>query len=133
MILSFSALRRVISKYSATSLPPIPLNNKKTGFGRIQLEKTSSLFDTLDNDLSVKAIESESPISMEDAGQVFLLISKTNFYILIRLTFLTHFTYTCLIFTFQMFGFLLYASEYVTKGDGNTLSIPKVRFCKLPV
>ncbi|KAI7728172.1 hypothetical protein M8C21_013188 [Ambrosia artemisiifolia] len=90
----FKALRGVIAKYSATSLPPVPLNNKKTGFGRIQLEKTSSLFNALDIELSTKAIESENPISMEAAG--------------------------------QMFGFLLYASEYITKGKGSTLSIPKV-------
>ncbi|KAM0011904.1 putative beta-galactosidase [Helianthus debilis subsp. tardiflorus] len=87
----FNALRGVIAKYSATSLPPVPLNNKKTGYGHIQLEKTSALFDI---DLSTKAIESENPISMEAAG--------------------------------QMFGFLLYASEYTAKGKGSTLSIPKV-------
>ncbi|KAI3671640.1 hypothetical protein L1987_87380 [Smallanthus sonchifolius] len=67
----FKALRRVIAKYSATSLPPVPANNKKTGYGRIQLEKTASLFKTLDIDLSTKAIESENPISMEAAGQMF--------------------------------------------------------------
>ncbi|XP_076953362.1 beta-galactosidase 17-like [Bidens hawaiensis] len=90
----FKALRKVIAKYSATSLPPVPSNNKKTGYGRIQLEKTSSLFNTLDVDLSTKAIESENPISMESAG--------------------------------QMFGFLLYVSEYKTKVKASTLSIPKV-------
>ncbi|XP_076881844.1 beta-galactosidase 17-like [Bidens hawaiensis] len=90
----FKALRKVIAKYSATSLPPVPSNNKKTGYGRIQLEKTASLFNTLDVDLSTKAIESENPISMEAAG--------------------------------QMFGFLLYVSEYKTKVKASTLSIPKV-------
>ncbi|GKD29726.1 beta-galactosidase 17, partial [Tanacetum coccineum] len=90
----FKALRAVIGKYSAATLPPVPLNNEKTGYGRIKLEKKASLFDTLDSDLSTKAIESENPISMEAAG--------------------------------QMFGFLLYASEYTSKGNGNTLSIPKV-------
>lgn len=70
----FSALRAVIAKYSAATLPPVPLNNEKTGYGRIKLEKTASLFDTLDSDLSTKAIESENPISMEAAGQVFVLI-----------------------------------------------------------
>lgn len=90
----FKAIREVIAKYSAASLPTVPSNNKRTGYGRIQLEKTSSLFDTLDSDLSTKAIKSENPISMEAAG--------------------------------QMFGFLLYASEYITEGKGSTLSIPKV-------
>ncbi|KAI3759760.1 hypothetical protein L6452_07801 [Arctium lappa] len=90
----FKALRGVIAKYSSASLPPVPLNNGKTGYGRIQLEKTASLFDTLDSIVHIKAIESENPVSMEAAG--------------------------------QMFGFLLYASEYVTKGNGSTLFIPKV-------
>ncbi|KAJ9568475.1 hypothetical protein OSB04_004441 [Centaurea solstitialis] len=35
----FKALRGVIAKYTSGSLPPVPLNNKKTGYGRIQLEK----------------------------------------------------------------------------------------------
>nr|GEV37617.1 beta-galactosidase 17 [Tanacetum cinerariifolium] len=90
----FKALRAVIAKYNAATLPPVPSNNEKTGYGRIKLEKTASLFDTLDNDLQTKAIGSDNPISMEGAG--------------------------------QMFGFLLYASEYTSKGNGNTLSIPKI-------
>lgn len=91
----FKALRRVIAKYSANSLPPVPKNNEKTAYGRIQLEKTSSLFDILHSSMHIKAIESENPISMESAG--------------------------------QMFGFLLYTSEYVSNGKGtSTLSIPKV-------
>ncbi|CAI9265529.1 unnamed protein product [Lactuca saligna] len=90
----FKALRRVIAKYSAVSLPPVPKNNEKTGYGRIQLEKSSSLFDILDTNVHIKAIESENPISMEAAG--------------------------------QMFGFLLYTSEYIANGKGSTLSIPKV-------
>lgn len=81
MAYCFSALRGVIAKYSAAILPPVPLNNEKTGYGRIHLQKTASLFDTLDSDLSVKAIKSENPISMEAAGQVFVLISKTTFLI----------------------------------------------------
>lgn len=81
--LYFPALRRVIAKYSAKSLPPVPKNNKKTGYGRIKLEKTASLFDTLDIDLSTKAIESENPISMEAAGQVSVLVAK-------KTTFLFH-------------------------------------------
>ncbi|KVI05905.1 Beta-galactosidase 1-like protein [Cynara cardunculus var. scolymus] len=90
----FKALRGVIAKYSSGSLPPVPLNKKKTGYGRIRLEKTASLFDALDSNTHIKAIESENPISMEAAG--------------------------------QMFGFLLYASEYVTEGNGSSLFIPKV-------
>ena len=65
-------MRGVIAKYSATSLPPVPKNNEKTGYGGIQLEKTSSLFDILDSNLLTKAIESDNPISMEAAGQVFV-------------------------------------------------------------
>ncbi|KAL4588832.1 hypothetical protein LXL04_001728 [Taraxacum kok-saghyz] len=90
----FKALRSVIAMYSAASLPPVPKNNEKTGYGGIKLEKTSSLFDILDSNLLTKAIESDNPISMEAAG--------------------------------QMFGFLLYTSEYTAKGKESTLSIPKV-------
>ncbi|KAL4577349.1 hypothetical protein LXL04_013458 [Taraxacum kok-saghyz] len=90
----FKALRSVIAMYSAASLSPVPKNNEKTGYGGIKLEKTSSLFDILDSNLLTKAIESDNPISMEVAG--------------------------------QMFGFLLYTSEYTAKGKGSTLSIPKV-------
>lgn len=90
----FKELRRVIAKYSATSLPPVPKNIEKTGYGRIKLEKMSSLFDILESNVHIKPIESENPISMEAAG--------------------------------QMFGFLLYTSEYITNGKGSTLSIPKV-------
>ncbi|GJV48690.1 beta-galactosidase 17, partial [Tanacetum coccineum] len=66
----FKALRAVIAKYSASTLPPVPLNNEKTGYGRIKLEKTALFFDALDSDLSTEAIESENSISMEAAGQV---------------------------------------------------------------
>ncbi|KAL4565199.1 hypothetical protein LXL04_029284 [Taraxacum kok-saghyz] len=91
----FKALQSVIAMYSAASLPPVPKNNEKTGYGGIKLEKTSSLFDILDSNLLTKAIESDNPISMETAG--------------------------------QMFGFLLYTSEYTSKGKGSTLSTPKVK------
>ncbi|GKC25716.1 beta-galactosidase 17 [Tanacetum coccineum] len=90
----FEALRAVIAKYSASTPLLVPLNNEKTGYRRIKLEKTASFFDALDNDLSTEAIESKNTISMEAAG--------------------------------QMFRYLLYSSEYTSKGNGNTLSIPKV-------
>lgn len=90
----FKALRRVISRYTATSLPSVPLNNEKAGYGHIQLEKTASLFDVLNSKDHISIVESENPLSMEAAG--------------------------------QMFGFLLYVSDYEFKGNGSTLSIPKV-------
>ncbi|THF94274.1 hypothetical protein TEA_023425 [Camellia sinensis var. sinensis] len=66
-----SALRSVIDKYSETSLPSVPSNNEKTGYGRIQLQKTAFLFDTLNIKDAVGVAEFESPISMESAGQMF--------------------------------------------------------------
>ncbi|KAA8541682.1 hypothetical protein F0562_022834 [Nyssa sinensis] len=90
----FKAVRRVIEKYSTASLPSVPSNNEKTGYGRIQLQKTAFLFDVVDiKDHSVM-IESENPISMESAG--------------------------------QMFGFLLYVSEYTAINSRRILFIPKV-------
>ncbi|GMP35104.1 hypothetical protein CsSME_00007698 [Camellia sinensis var. sinensis] len=58
-------------KYSETSLPSVPSNNEKTGYGRIQLQKTAFLFDTLNIKDAVGVAEFESPISMESAGQMF--------------------------------------------------------------
>ncbi|CAK9179959.1 unnamed protein product [Ilex paraguariensis] len=90
----FKALRRVIQKYSAAPLPSVPSNNEKAEYGRIQLQKTTFLFDILGNKNLVGKVESENPASMESVG--------------------------------QMFGFLLYVSEYTAKGNGSVLSIPKV-------
>ncbi|KAL4583283.1 hypothetical protein LXL04_007853 [Taraxacum kok-saghyz] len=54
--------------FVSNSLPPVPKNNEKTGYGGIQLQKTSSLLDILDSNVHTKAIESDNPISMEAAG-----------------------------------------------------------------
>ncbi|KAL6972712.1 Beta-galactosidase 17 [Sarracenia purpurea var. burkii] len=71
----FKALRLVINKYSSASLPSVPSNNQKTGYGDIQLQKTAFLFDTLNIKDAIDVFKSESPISMESAGQMsgFLL------------------------------------------------------------
>ncbi|KAK3220499.1 hypothetical protein Dsin_014469 [Dipteronia sinensis] len=90
----FNALWRVIQKYSTASLPSVPRDKKKTGYGPIQLQKTALLFDLLDTIDPADVVESENPISMESAG--------------------------------QMFGFLLYVSEYAGKDYGSGLHIPKV-------
>ncbi|KAF8393544.1 hypothetical protein HHK36_021788 [Tetracentron sinense] len=91
----FEALRRVIKQYSRASLPSIPSNNEKTGYGRIKVQKTASLFDVLDIICDpIDVVESENPISMESVG--------------------------------QMFGFLLYVSEYQAKKNRTILSIQKV-------
>ena len=66
----YSALRTVINKYSAASLPPVPSNNEKTGYGHILLQKTAFLFDTLNIEDATYASKSKSPISIESAGQV---------------------------------------------------------------
>ncbi|XP_059640002.1 beta-galactosidase 17 [Cornus florida] len=90
----FKALRKVINQYNAASLSSVPSNNEKTGYGLIQLQKTSFLFDTFYIKDQIDVVESENPISMESAG--------------------------------QMFGFLLYVSEYTAKYNGSILFIPKV-------
>jgi beta-galactosidase len=90
----FKALRSVIQKYSAESLPSVPTNNEKAGYGPIHLQKKEFLFDILNRIDYIDLVESENPISMESVG--------------------------------QMFGFLLYVSEYAAKADGSILSIPKV-------
>lgn len=68
--LLLSALRRVIEAYSAVPLPSVPLNNEKTGYGRIHLQKKEFLLDIVDRISSTDAVESENPMSMESVGQV---------------------------------------------------------------
>jgi len=64
-----SAIRKVVEQYSIVPLPSVPYNNAKTSYGRIQLQRTSFLFDLL-NVLGPHDVESESPLSMELVGQV---------------------------------------------------------------
>ncbi|XWS12074.1 hypothetical protein CRYUN_Cryun37aG0059200 [Craigia yunnanensis] len=90
----FKAIRRVVQKYSSVSLPSVPSNIKKTGYGSIQLQKTAFLFDLLDGIDSAHIVEAENPTAME--------------------------------YLYQMFGFLLYVSEYASKTGGSKLVIPKV-------
>ncbi|KAJ6348262.1 hypothetical protein OIU76_004684 [Salix suchowensis] len=90
----FNALRRVIGLHTTASLPSVPSNNGKMGYGPIQLQKTAFLFDLLDNINPADVVESENPLSMESVG--------------------------------QMFGFLLYISEYTPKDDKSVLLIPEV-------
>ncbi|OVA08159.1 Glycoside hydrolase [Macleaya cordata] len=91
----FKALREVIKKYSTISLPQIPPNNEKKGYGQIKVQKLASLFDVLHTICNPKdVVEAKNPVSMESVGQVF--------------------------------GFLLYVSEYPVKENGSILSIAKV-------
>ncbi|KAK8551286.1 hypothetical protein V6N12_039934 [Hibiscus sabdariffa] len=90
----FKAIRRVVGKYSLASLPSVPPNNKKTGYGSIQLKRTAFLFDLLGEIDSSHIVEAENPTAMEYLN--------------------------------QMFGFVLYASEYAPKTGGSKLVIPKV-------
>ncbi|KAJ8755751.1 hypothetical protein K2173_024295 [Erythroxylum novogranatense] len=90
----YSALRRVIGLYSTKSLPAVPSNNEKIGFGPIYVQQTAIFFDLIDMMNPSNVVESENPVSMENLG--------------------------------QMFGFLLYVSEYAAKGNGSTLYIPEV-------
>ncbi|XP_021754530.1 beta-galactosidase 17-like [Chenopodium quinoa] len=71
----FRAIRRVIEKYTVATLPPIPANNEKAGYGFVQLEKTSKLFDIIGIQDNANVVESFNPISMESVGQMhgFLL------------------------------------------------------------
>ncbi|KAJ9179335.1 hypothetical protein P3X46_011138 [Hevea brasiliensis] len=90
----FNALKSVIGRHSATSLPSVIPNNEKTGHGAIQLQKTAFLFDLIDMINPADVVESRNPVSMESVG--------------------------------QMFGFIVYVSEYTSKDDGSSLFIPKV-------
>lgn len=60
----------MIQEYSAYSLPSVPPNMEKAGYGSIRLQKTASLFNTLDKLETANVIQSENPLSMESVGQV---------------------------------------------------------------
>jgi beta-galactosidase len=68
--LLLSALRRVIQRHSAASLPSVPSNNEKIGYGQIQLQKKELFFDILNRIDSIEVVESENPLPMESVGQV---------------------------------------------------------------
>lgn len=75
MMISFvshfgSAIRRVIERYTVASLPSIPPNIKKTGYGLIQLHRKEMLLNSLVELDSLDVVESENPLSMESVGQV---------------------------------------------------------------
>ncbi|XP_004297532.1 PREDICTED: beta-galactosidase 17-like [Fragaria vesca subsp. vesca] len=74
----FKALRKAIEQYSSESLPPVPSDIEKKGYGSIHVSKTGNLFDMI-HDFDV--VESEIPITMESVGQMsgFLLyVSEYN-------------------------------------------------------
>ncbi|XP_042377262.1 beta-galactosidase 8-like isoform X1 [Zingiber officinale] len=68
----YEALRRVIQKYSGVVLPRAPPDNKKLGYGLVDLRKIASFNEVL-NDIydSTMVVKSEHPMSMETVGQMF--------------------------------------------------------------
>ncbi|XP_078428926.1 beta-galactosidase 17 isoform X2 [Wolffia australiana] len=92
--LKFRAIRSVIETYTGRSLPPIPPNNERRGYGTVKATEVASFFaiiHTLHDPTEV--VVSERPLAMELVG--------------------------------QMFGFLLYESEFLG-GKDSLLSIPKI-------
>lgn len=71
-VISLSAIRTVIGKYSTGPLAAIPANKEKIAYGRIKLDKNSFLFDVIRMKGLVDVIESQNPISMEAIGQVII-------------------------------------------------------------
>lgn len=59
----------VTAKYSWKPLISIPLDNEKTAYGNIELDKISFLYDMNDYKTLVVATEYEIPKSMEAIGQ----------------------------------------------------------------
>lgn len=62
----YMAVREVIKKYADYELPEIPQNRQKLSYGEVNLNKTASLFENLDN-LSYP-IASNVPLNMEKYG-----------------------------------------------------------------
>ncbi|XP_047341549.1 beta-galactosidase 17 isoform X2 [Impatiens glandulifera] len=65
----FKELQKVISRYTKKSIPPLPADIGKMGYGRIKLHKTAFLLDILNTTNTIVAVKSESPNSMESVGQ----------------------------------------------------------------
>lgn len=67
----FKALRDVIGRYSPSSLPDIPPKIERKIYGKLQLQKITSLFEALEL-LSEppKGVLSENPVTMESLQQV---------------------------------------------------------------
>jgi beta-galactosidase len=115
-----SALRRVIHECTGTLLLPLPSNIERANYGLLKLQKIASLFDIIDNISDpLKVTVSDHPLYMEMIGQVWIQPSYfLSFFVTepIKLVFAL----------FQMYGFLLYMSEYQGKHPYNNLLISKV-------
>lgn len=62
----YLAVREVIKDYTDEPLPDIPADRRKTAYGKVELDKTASLFDNLQK-LS-KPVKSKVPLAMEEYG-----------------------------------------------------------------
>lgn len=67
----FKALRDVIGRYSQNPLPDIPPKIERNAYGKVQLQKITSLFEALEL-LSEppKGVTSENPVTMESLQQI---------------------------------------------------------------
>lgn len=67
----FKALRDVIGRYSQSPLPDIPPKIERKAYGKVQLQKITSLFEALEL-LSEppKGVMSENPVTMESLQQI---------------------------------------------------------------
>lgn len=94
----------------------------------MKLQKVASLFDIVDNISDpLKAAVSEHPLYMEQIGQVSTNVTICVFpLLLLNLSSKFTFSVSSWVLFCQMFGFLLYMSEYQGKLPSSILSIPKV-------
>ncbi|KAL9274454.1 Beta-galactosidase 17-like protein [Drosera capensis] len=67
--MSIDALRSVLERYSAASLPPIPPNPEKARYGDVLLRRVETLFDGIEQ--IGNAVRSSKPLAMESVGQMF--------------------------------------------------------------
>lgn len=122
-----SALQEVVKRHSAASLPSVPSNNEKKGYGQIQLQKTESLFGLIGKIDPIQVVESENPSSMESVGQVFKNFSLVEFKIS------EPFFLTCMSLYSDVWISLIYISTYCT-GPRRQFVHTKCRSChSLPI
>jgi beta-galactosidase len=123
-----SALRRVIHECTGTPFLPLPSNIERANYGLLKLQKIASLFDIIDNISDpLKVTVSEHPLYMELIGQVWIQPSYfLSFFVTEPIKLVTFDISTMVFVLFQMYGFLLYMSEYQGKHPYSNLLISKV-------
>ncbi|WP_257349010.1 glycoside hydrolase family 35 protein [Pseudalkalibacillus decolorationis] len=73
----YHAIRKIIANHTKKELPPLPKESPKKSYGKVELNKSISLFDALP--VLSKAVHSPDPLPMEKVGQDYGFILYRKF------------------------------------------------------